>query len=109
MVLYNVIISPHALSQLDDYLGYIQYTLLNPIAARSLWQDVHETAEQLSRCADSLKVCSHPKLKELNYRAISLNHHHYVMLYRIIEKTAYVDAIYHLRQDFENTFAQELY
>ena len=33
---FEVIISPKALSQLNDYINYIQYTLLNPQAAKSV-------------------------------------------------------------------------
>ena len=36
---FEVIIAPKALEQLDDYISYIQYTLLNPQAAVSVWQD----------------------------------------------------------------------
>ena len=38
---YNVIISPKALSQLNSYIDYIQYTLLNEQAAQNVWQDGH--------------------------------------------------------------------
>lgn len=34
--------------------------------------------------------------------------HRYVMLYRTDGANAYVDAIYHQLQDYENTFAEEL-
>lgn len=33
---YEVIITPHALSQLNDYVSYIQYTLFNDQAAESV-------------------------------------------------------------------------
>ena len=36
MVLYDTIISPKALSQLDSYVDYILNTLLNPDAAINL-------------------------------------------------------------------------
>ena len=44
---FEVIISPKALSQLNDYIDYIQYTLLNPQAAKSVWEDAIETTEKL--------------------------------------------------------------
>ena len=108
MVLYNVIISPKAYSQLEDYLAYIQYTLLNSQAAKSVWLDAKETADELTRAAGSLKLCDNPKLKEFGYRAISFKRHNYVMLYRVEGNTAYVEAIFHQRQDYENTFSKEL-
>ncbi len=108
MASFNVIISPKALSQLDSYIDYLQYTLLNDQAAYNVWQDAMETREHLSKVASSLKFCTHPKLKKNEYRAIRFMHHRYLMLYRIEGITVYVDAIYHQLQDYENTFADEL-
>lgn len=105
---YNVIISPKALAQLESYIDYLQYTLLNDQAARSVWQDARETQTRLSSVAGSLRYCTHPKLREEGYRAINFQRHRYLMLYRTEGTTAYVDAIYHQLQDYENTFADEL-
>lgn len=68
---FDVIISPKALSQLNSYIDYLQYTLLNDQAARSVWQDALETRDQLSKVANSLKYCTHPRLKKDGYRSIS--------------------------------------
>lgn len=105
---FDVIISPKALSQLNDYIDYLQYTLLNGQAACNVWQDALETRNQLSEVADSLKLCAHPQLKKLGCHIIHFMRHRYLMLYRIEGTTAYVDAIYHQLQDYENTFADEL-
>lgn len=105
---FDIIISPKALSQLNSYIDYLQYTLLNDQAAYNVWQDALETREQLSRIACSLKYCSHPKLKKNGYRAISFMRHRYLMLYRIEGTTVFVDAIYHQLQDYESIFADEL-
>ena len=51
MVLFDVIISPKALSQLDSYIDYILNTLMNPQAAMNLWRDAEDTREELSKCA----------------------------------------------------------
>lgn len=50
---YDVIISPKALLQLDKYIDYIQYTLLNEQAAKSVWQDAIETSNNLKNVAGS--------------------------------------------------------
>lgn len=105
---YNVTISPKALSQLSSYIDYIQYTLLNDQAARSVWQDALETRDRLSMTAGSLKYCAHPLLKEHGYRAIHFKQHRYTMLYRVEGADVYVDAVYHQLQDYENIFADEL-
>lgn len=59
MDLFDVIISPKALSQLNDYIDYLQYTLLNDQAAYDIWQDALETRNHLSKVAGSLKFCTH--------------------------------------------------
>lgn len=105
---FDVIVSPKALSQLNDYVDYLQYTLLNDQAAYDVWRDALETRDQLLKIADSLKFCTHPQLKKDGYRAIRFMRHRYLMLYRIEGATAYVDAIYHQLQDYENIFADEL-
>lgn len=104
---FDVIISPKALSQLNSYIDYLQYTLLNEQAACNVWQDALETREKLSRTAKSLKFCGHPLLEKEGYRVISFRRHRYLMLYRIKDETVYVDAIYHQLQDYENIFADE--
>ncbi len=43
-----------------------------------------------------------PQLKKNGYHLINFLRHRYLMLYRIEGKTAYVDAIYHQFQDYEN-------
>lgn len=108
MVSYNVIISPKALSQLEEYIDYIQYTLFNNQGARAVWEDALETANRLESVAGSLEPCSHPKLKEYGYYPILFSRHRYVMLYRIDGSTAYVDAVYHELQDYQDTFAKDL-
>ena len=53
---FDVIISPNALSQLNRYIDYIQYTLLNVSAAGNVWQGALETRKRLSLVAASLLV-----------------------------------------------------
>ena len=80
---YKVITSPKALSQLEEYIDYIQYTLLNEQAAGAVWNDAVETVNRLETVAGSLRYCDDPELKELGYRKIVFIRHSYVMLYRI--------------------------
>lgn len=48
---FDVIISPKALSLLNGYIDYLQYTLLNGQAAYNVWLDALETRNQLSKVA----------------------------------------------------------
>ena len=46
---YKVIIADHALQMLDKHISYLQYTLLNPQAAESVWRDAVGTRKKLSK------------------------------------------------------------
>ena len=63
MVSYEVVISPHAMQQLESYIDYIQYTLFNDDAAKRVWQDALDTSDELRNVAGSLHPCKHPILK----------------------------------------------
>ncbi len=103
---FEVIISPEAKSQLSDYISYIRCSLMNEVAARSVYDDAIETGKRLSLVAGSLAYCKDERLRDLGYKAIYFRHHQYVMIYRIVGQVAYVDGIFHLRQDYENLFAR---
>lgn len=55
MVSYNVIITPKALSQINAYIDYIQFTLLNNQAAKAVWDDANDTISRLETVAGSLE------------------------------------------------------
>lgn len=105
---YDVVITQRAQEQLEAYIRYILLTLMNEQAARSVWQDALLTGQQLSSAAGSLPFCRHPALKERGYRSISFRRHQYIMIYHIRGNIAYVDAVYHQLQDYENAFAEDL-
>ena len=107
MDLFEVVIVPKALQQLDKYIEYIRYTLLNEEAAGNVWLDALDTVSELESVAGSLHLCEHPVLHELGYRAKLFQRHDYVMLYRIEGRTAYVEGIYHLLQDYANIFMRD--
>lgn len=101
---YNVIVSPKALSMLEDYVNYIQYTLFNDEAAKQVWEDAIETVERLSYIASVLHFCSNPVLHSKGYRSIKFKTHNYVMIYKIDQNDVFVEAIYHQLQNYESLF-----
>ena len=105
---YKVIITPHAETLLLKYIDYIQYTLYNDQAADNVLQDANDTASTLEKVAGSLNYCNNTKLRNLGYRKIYFLRHNYVMIYMIEGNIAYVDAIYHQSQDYENLFSEKL-
>ena len=107
MVSYNVQISPTALAQLNSYIDYIQYTLMNDQAADNVLLDALDTINELQSVAGSLRDCEHPDLKKRGIKKIKFLKHDYVMLYDIVGYTVEIKAIYHLLQDYENTFVKD--
>jgi hypothetical protein len=57
MVSYKVEISPTARDQLNRYVNYIQFTLLNEEAADAVLLDAYETIDDLEASAGSLRFC----------------------------------------------------
>lgn len=105
---YKVQFSDIAGTQLDAYIVYIQYELMNDQAAASVWSDFAETSKELEKVAGSLKFCDTPELRERGYRKIRFLHHRYVMLYKIVDGVVRVDGIYHELQDYEHIFTEML-
>ncbi len=108
MVSYKVLVAPKALTQLEKYIDYIQYTLLNDQAAKAVWQDAVDTINQLKLSANSIGLCGNNKLAQLGYHKKMFQKHKYVMLYRIENDTVFVEGIYHQMQDYENLFSGEI-
>ena len=106
MDLFEVIIAPEAVEQLNACVQYIRCTLMNPSAAESVYEDAIETGAELAVVAGNLKLCENRKLKRYGYRIISFRRHQYVMIYRTEGQFAYVDGIFHQKQDYEHLFAK---
>ena len=102
----NVIITNRAQRQLEDYIAYVLLIKENPQAATSILDDALATRDILINVADSLKLCDDEELRSLGYRKISFHKHDYLYLYRVIEDTAYIEAVYHELQDYENLFKE---
>lgn len=99
---FKVVLTNNAELCAQNILDYIYYDLKNTQAALSVEQDMKDTITSLSHIAGSLKLCNDPDLKSLGYRTIHFKRHRYFMLYKIIDKCAYVIGIYHDLQDYEN-------
>ncbi len=109
MVLFNVIMAPYAQEQLDSYIDYIQYTLFNEQAAKSVYDDSVETLEQLKGVAGSLQYCRNAELRRRGYRMINFLRHQYLMIYLVDGTNVYVEAVYHMQQDYERAFMERFF
>lgn len=88
--------------QFDRYLGYVVHTLQNKQAARNIMQDFRRTVQELSTVAGSIQLMDDPELAQRGYRKLNFQKHNYLMVYRIDDNTAIVDAVFHTLQDYEN-------
>lgn len=104
---YKTIISPRAVELLESYLNYIENEYSAYETARSIYQDALETQKRLETVAGSLGYLKDPALPSMGYRKINFKHHRYLMIYRVDGDKAFIVAIYHQSQDYENILMQE--
>lgn len=105
---YEVLITPDAMSMLDNISDYIGFELQNPGAADAVYLDALSTADELETVAGSLNFCRKKALADHGYRKINLKKHDYVLIYKIYDTIAVVEAVFHQSQDYENTFAHSM-
>lgn len=101
-MLYNVEITSKAQEDFDYIINYIITELKNPQAANNLIDDFIDTIDKLKIVAGSLKNLENVKFKAIGYKRINFQYHSYFMLYRVIDNTAIIDAVFHNLQDFES-------
>ena len=99
---YRVVVSQDAKDDLEKYVSYLTLEKCNMQAAVNLLDDCDKTIDKLSLVAGNLKFCDNTRLKDRGYKRINFLNHKYFMLFRVEDKTAYVDRIYHFLQDYEN-------
>ena len=101
-LVYEVVVSEEALSDLQKCIRYLVNVKQNPQAAPSVLDDYEETVSALSSVAGSLKECDSPNMKARNLRRINFLHHNYFMLYLLEGQTAYITNIFHELEDADN-------
>ena len=107
-MVYNVEMTERAKEQLDAFVRYLVLDLKKPQAASNLLDDAVDTEESLAFVAGSIPYCSDPDLQKREIRKIHFTKHRYLWLYRVEDDTAYVMAMYHELQDYENIFKRGL-
>lgn len=99
---YEVIVTPDAGKDWDNYLSYLDKVKKNPQAVMNLNNDLEDAVYTLETMAGSLKYDDDPDIAAMGYRRIHLKKHRYFMLYRLEDDTAFVDRIFHDLQDYKN-------
>ena len=100
----KVIMTKRASEQLNKYVKYIKKRFKNDSAASSVLQDARDTKATLLNVADSLKYCEDTDLRAPGYRTVHFRKHRYFFVYEIRNNIAYIEAVYHDLQDYENIF-----
>ena len=104
----NVVITRRAQDQLDSYVLYLLMEKSSQQAAKALVADARKTKEALLNIGGILGRCADEELKALGYQKIHFRNHAYFFIYRIIDNVAYIEAVYHELQDYENLFKTEV-
>ena len=99
---YKVVVTRDAEEDLERFIKYLIVERESMQAAENVLNDYDATIESLKHVAGSLKLCSNPRLHQLEYRRINFLTHRYFMLYRIVDNVVFVDNIFHELQDYEN-------
>lgn len=104
----KVIITRKAQKQLAAFVGYIIRAFQNKQAAKLLIEDSKLTKKRLLDVAESLPLCKDSELAALGYKTIHFKSHRYLFVFEIRGSTAFVEAVYHELQDYENIFKSEV-
>lgn len=65
---------------------------------------IKETIRKLEMVAESIKICENPDLARKRLRKIMFRRHNYIILFRLDDRMAIILKIFHVLQDYENTF-----
>ena len=103
-MIYNVQMTQRAKEQLDAFVRYLVSDLNNRQAASNLLSDAADAEESLAYVAASLPFCDDLDLRKRDIRVFHFAKHRYLWLYQVKEDTAYILAMYHELQDYENIF-----
>ncbi|MGI6556805.1 MAG: type II toxin-antitoxin system RelE/ParE family toxin [Pseudoramibacter sp.] len=99
-MVYKLIIPEHTAHQIDQSIGYIVETLKNPSAAQAVMEDIEYAYNQLKKTAASFAFCEDPYLRAKGYRKLVLQHHDYVLIYRVEKETVYLAGFFHTLENY---------
>ena len=88
--------------QIADYLMQRVGGIGNAQAAINFLNDYDETLKKIELGAEAYAFCEDEELRKRGVRKVRFLKHNYKIFYHVIERTAYIEAILHDKQDFEN-------
>lgn len=99
---YKLIISEYTDYQIDCIFHYISVRLNNKLAAKSVLSDIENAYDILTLNAESFSLCTDSYLREKEYHKLSLQHHDYVIIYRIDGNNVFISGIFHMLENYRN-------
>lgn len=105
-MVYNIIITDEANSDLDNIINYILSTFDSTQAAKNILDDYEGTKERLSLIADGLKSRTDisPAFHQLH--TIRFKHHKYVAVYALHDGKVIILGILHSSQDIKSRLTE---
>lgn len=99
---YKIIVTRQARIQLDRCIHYISKDLRNPVDAKNVLNDFLRTMSSLTQIAGSLPYLLDEELASAGYKKLQFEKHRYLLIFRIVDDSVVIEAVYHTLQDYEN-------
>ena len=101
---YKLIISESAQKQIESAIDYIVTILQNPGAAEAVITDLRKAYSKIAYMPESISLCLDPVLHRNGYRKLRLEHHDYVLIFRIDENVVKIVGFFHRLEDYIEKF-----
>ena len=97
---YRIDITQHAEELLENIIFHVAVKLSNPTAADAILDDVEKAYTELEFMAESLAFCEDPILSARGFRKIRLEHHDYVVLYKVRGEIVTIEGVFHELENY---------
>ena len=84
--------------QIEKCIAYLSQTLNNPKAASDILNEIDSAYGVLQAIPKSFPYCASVYLKAKEFRRLKLQHHDYLIIFKVIENTVYVSGFFHVRE-----------
>ena len=99
-MVYRLDITQRAEELLENIIFYVAVKLSNPTAAAAILDDVEKAYSDLEFMAETLEYCEDPVLSAKGFRKIRLEHHDYVILYKVRGGTVTIEGMFHELENY---------
>ena len=97
---YRLVITQRAEELLENIILYVAVKLSNKSAAAEILTDVEKVYAKLEYMAETFAFCEDPVLSSRGFRKIHLEHHDYVILFKVEAETVTIEGIFHELENY---------